>query len=62
MLTNDQRKFEKIISKEKEIPSKKTKNSYKKDLIQYFNHQDQHKKHKIKITETQAAITQTIEI
>ena len=50
----------KITSKEKEMPSKKTKKNYKRDLIQYLNHQAQHKKPKIKITETQAAIIQTI--
>ena len=57
MLTNDYRKFGKITSKEKEMPSKKTKKNYKRDLIQYLNHQAQHKKRKIK---TQAAIAQTI--
>ena len=57
MLTNDYRKFGKITSKEKEMPSKKTKKNYKRDLIQYLNHQAQNKKRKIK---TQAAIVQTI--
>ena len=42
------------------MPSKKTKKNYKRNLIQYLNHQAQHKKSKIKITETQAATIQTI--
>ena len=57
MLTNDCRKFGKITSKEKEMSSKKTKKNYKRDLIQYLNHQAQHKKRKVK---TQAVIVQTI--
>ena len=60
MLINNLRKFGKITSKEKEMPSKKTKKNYKRNLIQYLNHQAQHKKSKIKITETQAATIQTI--
>ena len=41
------------------MPSKKTRKNYKRDLIQYLNHQAQHKQCKIKLTETQAAIIQT---
>ena len=45
---------------ENEVPSKKSKKNYKRDLILYLDHQAQHKKHKIKITETQATIIQKI--
>ena len=58
--TKTQKGKRKSTSKEKEMPSKKTKKNYKRGLIQYLNHQAQHKKHKTKITETQAAIIQTI--
>ena len=47
-------------SKGKEIPSKNTTKNYKSDLVLYLNHQAQHKKLRIKITETQAVIIQTI--
>ena len=40
------------------MPSKKTKKNYKIDVIQHLNHQAQHKQHKMKIRETQAAIIQ----
>ena len=42
------------------MASKKTKKNYKRDLMLYLNHQAQHKKRKIKITETEAAIIQAI--
>ena len=59
MLINEYRKFQKMISVEKEMLSKKTKKNYKRDLIQYLSHQVQHNQCKIKIRYTQAAIIQT---
>ena len=39
--------------------SKNTKENYKKDLIQYLNHQVEHNQRKIKIKDTQADIIRT---
>ena len=39
--------------------SKNTKENYKKDLIQYLNHQAEHNQRKIKIKDTQADIIRT---
>ena len=49
----------KIISKEKEMLSKTRYKNYKRDLIQYLNHQAQHNQHKIKIRDRLATIIQT---
>ena len=59
MLINEEGKFRKIISKEKEMLSKTTKRNYKWDLIQHLNHQVQHNQRNIKIRDTQTAIIQT---
>ena len=59
MLINEEGKFRKIISKEKEMLSKTTKRNYKWDIIQHLNHQVQHNQRNIKIRDTQTAIIQT---